>query len=220
MKLNDINRYMDHTLLKPDATPEQIRQLCEEAIKYDFYSVCVNSSYVSLAEAYLDGSDVEIACVVGFPLGAMTSEAKGFETIDAIEHGANEIDMVINVGRLKAGDTDYVQNDIAMVCQLAHDRNALVKVIIETCLLSDEEKELACKLAVKAGADYLKTSTGFAGGGATVEDVALMKKAVGDHVGVKASGGIRDYETAVKMIEAGATRLGTSASVNIIKELD
>lgn len=216
--MENLNRYFDHTLLKPEATRVQIEKLCSEAKEYDFYSVCVNSSYVSLAKEYLFGTDVKVASVVGFPLGAMSTEAKVFETIKAVEDGADEIDMVLYVGRLKSNETEYVKNDIREVCSAAHAQDALVKVIIETCLLTDEEKVTACRLSVEAGADFVKTSTGFGTGGATAEDVALMKKTVGDRAKVKASGGIRDLRKVLEMIEAGADRIGASASVDIMKE--
>jgi len=212
-----LNKYFDHTILKPDATLAQVEKLCQEALEYGFYSVCVNSCYVKACRDYLTDSDVKIAAVVGFPLGACTTATKAFETEEACKDGASEIDMVINVGALKDGKTDYVLEDIRAVVQVAHKHNSLVKVIIETCLLSDDEKILACKLSEGAGADFVKTSTGFSTGGATAEDVALMKSIVGDRLQVKASGGIRDYQTTIKMIEAGADRIGASASVNIMK---
>lgn len=212
-----LNKYFDHTILKADATLAQVEKLCKEALEYDFYSVCVNSCYVKACRNHLADSDVKIAAVVGFPLGACTTLTKAFETEEACKDGASEIDMVINVGALKDGKTDYVLEDISAVVQAAHKHNALVKVIIETCLLSDDEKVTACKLSEKAGADFVKTSTGFSTGGATAEDIALMKSVVGDRLQVKASGGIRDYQTTMKMIEAGADRIGASASVNIMK---
>ena len=212
-----LNKYFDHTILKADATLAQVEKLCKEALEYDFYSVCVNSCYVKACRDYLADSDVKIAAVVGFPLGACTTLTKAFETEEACKDGASEIDMVINVGALKDGKTDYVLEDIRAVVQAAHKHNALVKVIIETCLLSDDEKVTACKLSEEAGADFVKTSTGFSTGGATAEDIALMKSVVGDRLQVKASGGIRDYQTTMKMIEAGADRIGASASVNIMK---
>lgn len=212
-----LNKYFDHTILKADATLSQVEKLCKEALEYDFYSVCVNSCYVKACRNHLADSDVKIAAVVGFPLGACTTLTKAFETEEACKDGASEIDMVINVGALKDGKTDYVLEDISAVVQAAHKHNALVKVIIETCLLSDDEKVTACKLSEKAGADFVKTSTGFSTGGATAEDIALMKSVVGDRLQVKASGGIRDYQTTMKMIEAGADRIGASASVNIMK---
>ncbi|KAB3533209.1 deoxyribose-phosphate aldolase [Alkaliphilus serpentinus] len=213
-----IERYIDHTILKPDATNVEIKKYCTEAKENHFYSVCVNGSNVVLVANELLGSDVKVTAVVGFPLGAATKETKAFETKNAIENGANEIDMVINVGALKEGNSNYVLEDIKAVVEAAKGR-AIVKVIIETALLTNEEKLIACNLSKEAGADFVKTSTGFSSGGATVEDVRLMKEVVGDALEVKASGGIRDYATAMAMIEAGATRLGCSASVNIVKGL-
>lgn len=218
MKLKKaLNKYFDHTLLKPEATCEQIDKLCEEAAKYDFYSVCVNSCYVARCTEKLHGTDVKIAAVVGFPLGACTSRTKAFETEEACMDGASEVDMVLNVGVFKNGDYDYIRDDIYAVVEAAAKYNAIVKVILETCLLTDDEIVEACKLAKEAGAHFVKTSTGFNSGGATVADVALMKKTVGDALEVKASGGIRDYDTAMAMIEAGADRIGASASVAIME---
>lgn len=211
----NIANMIDHTLLKPEATEEQIVQLCAEAKQYGFASVCVNPSWVKTAARELSGTDVRVCTVIGFPLGATTPETKAFETKNAIENGAREVDMVINIGALKSGADDWVERDIRAVVEAAAGK-ALVKVIIETALLTDDEKVRACQLAVKAGADYVKTSTGFSGGGATIEDVALMRKTVGDNVGVKASGGVRDRKTAEAMIEAGATRIGTSSGVAIV----
>lgn len=211
-------KYIDHTLLKANATPEQIAKICEEARTYDFASVCVNSCYAGLVTELLKGSDVKTCCVVGFPLGAMLPAAKAFETSAAIEAGATEIDTVINVGALKAGNTQFVQEDIEAVVKAAKGK-AIVKVIIETCLLTDEEKVTACLLAKAAGADFVKTSTGFSTAGATVADVALMKKTVGDEMQVKAAGGIRDYETAMAMIQAGADRIGASAGIAIVSAM-
>ena len=210
-------RRIDHTLLKPDATADQIAQLCFEARKYHFASVCVNPTYVKLCSDLLKGTDVKVCTVIGFPLGATSTEVKAFETQNAIEHGATEIDMVINIGALKAGDNDLVARDIREVVKVAHKSGAIVKVIIETALLTDEEKIVACLLAKEAGADFVKTSTGFSSGGATVHDVALMRKAVGPELGVKAAGGIHSQEEAKQMIAAGATRLGASAGVKIIQ---
>jgi deoxyribose-phosphate aldolase len=207
---------IDHTLLKPDATPDEIRELCEEAKKYSFASVCVNPGYVSLCSELLSGTEVRICTVVGFPLGSTTTEVKRFETEQAIQNGATEIDMVINVGRLKQGDYEYVDNDVKQVVSTAKQNNALCKVIIETALLTDEEKVKACIICKKAGADFVKTSTGFSKGGATVGDVALMKFVVGSDIGVKASGGIRSKEDAEAMIASGADRIGASASVKIV----
>ncbi len=208
---------IDHTLLKPDATQEQIAQLCFEARKYGFASVCVNPTWVSLCSQLLEGSSVKVCTVIGFPLGATAPEVKAFEAENAIEHGASEIDMVINIGALKARDLDLVARDIRGVVSSSHARGAIVKVIIEAVLLADEEKTIACLLSKEAGADFVKTSTGFASGGATVHDVELMRKAVGPEMGVKAAGGVRTYEEAESMIRAGATRIGASAGVKIIQ---
>lgn len=211
-----MNLYIDHTLLKPEATEADIQKLCAEAREYNFYSVCVNSSYVELASMELSGSETKVCAVVGFPLGAMELNSKAFETDQACLHGATEIDMVIHVGALKEGRYEYVTNDIAAVVSVASEYNATVKVILETCLLTKEEIIKACELAVAAGADFVKTSTGFSTGGATAEDVALMRATVGDFAQVKASGGIRDIQKANEMIAAGADRLGTSASIAIV----
>lgn len=210
------SRLFDHTLLKADATKEQIMKVCEEARQYGFASVCVNSYYTALVAGQLAGTDVKTCTVVGFPLGQMSTRAKCAETSAAVEDGAQEIDMVINVGALKEHDDEAVLQDIVSVKKECGDK-ALLKVIIETCLLTDEEKVRACELAVKAGADFVKTSTGFSTGGATAQDVALMRKTVGEHVGVKASGGIRDTKTAQEMLAAGASRLGTSATIAIVE---
>lgn len=218
LKMKPLNEYIDHTLLKPEATSGEIIQLCQEAKEYGFYSVCVNSSYVPLAVAQLKGSGVKVASVVGFPLGAMSTQAKAYEADWVCEKGALEVDMVLNIGALIEGRTQEVKDDIGVVCQFAHEYDAKVKVILETCLLSKEQIVLACQLAKEAGGDFVKTSTGFSKGGATLEAVALMKETVGDNMMVKASGGIRDYKTAMVMIEAGADRLGASASVSIMKE--
>ena len=217
MDKKEIAKYLDDTLLKADATPEQIVKICEEAKTYGCASVCVNSGYVPLVSKELAGSEVKTCCVIGFPLGACTSEAKAAETTDSVEKGANEVDMVINVGRAKAGEWDYVKSDIEAVVKAAAGK-ALVKVIIETCLLTDEEKIKACQAAKEAGADFVKTSTGFSTGGAKVEDIRLMRETVGPDMGVKASGGVRDFEKAQAMIEAGADRIGASAGVELIKE--
>ncbi|MBI5501443.1 MAG: deoxyribose-phosphate aldolase [Deltaproteobacteria bacterium] len=211
----DLARYIDHTLLKPDATEPEVRKLCEEARKHTFASVCVNPSWVGLCAKLLAGSPVKVCTVIGFPLGATTPTAKAVETRDAIANGAAEIDMVINVGALKSGDDDLVCRDIEGVVQAARGA-AIVKVILETALLAREEKIKACLLAKRAGADFVKTSTGFSSGGATVEDIALMRETVGPAMGVKASGGIRDTATAAAMVAAGATRIGASASVAIV----
>ncbi|MCY8935370.1 deoxyribose-phosphate aldolase [Peribacillus frigoritolerans] len=209
---------IDHTLLKADATKEQIKVLCEEAREYSFASVCVNPTWVKYASELLEGSEVKVCTVIGFPLGANTPETKAFETKDAIANGAHEVDMVINIGALKDKDDELVERDIRAVVA-ASTGKALSKVIIETSLLTDEEKVRACELAVKAGTDYVKTSTGFSTGGATVEDIALMRKTVGPDIGVKASGGVRNTSDAQNVIEAGATRIGASAGVSIVKGL-
>lgn len=214
--MQNLAKFIDHTALKPDTTKEQIEQLCQEAKEYGFASVCVNPCWVKAAFEWLDGTDVKVCTVIGFPLGATTTDVKKFETKDAIEKGATEVDMVINVGALKSGDHVLVEEDIRAVVESAKGK-ALTKVIIETSLLTDEQKERACKLAVEAGADFVKTSTGFSGGGATVNDIALMRKTVGPDVGVKASGGVRDLKTTQAMVQAGATRIGASAGVSIIK---
>lgn len=210
--------YIDHTILKPDAKEGDVIKLCREALEYKFASVCVNASNVKLADSFLHGTEVKVCTVVGFPLGATTKETKAFEAAQAIENGADEVDMVINIGALKSGKLDTVEEDIKAVAEVCK-KKALLKVIIETCLLTDEEKVTACELSKKAGADYVKTSTGFSAGGATVEDVTLMRRTIGTNMGVKASGGIRNLESTLKMIEAGATRIGASASVSIINEL-
>lgn len=214
----NFNKYIDHTALKADTDLKQIEKLCAEAKEYDFFSVCVNSYYVKKAAALLAGSSVKVCTVVGFPLGASTMETKRFEAMKACAEGAKEIDMVINVSAIKSQDWQYVLDDMSSLAQVTHQQGGLLKVILETALLTDEEKRKACELAVKANVDFVKTSTGFSTSGATVEDVKLMRSIVGT-MGVKASGGIRDAETARKMIEAGATRLGTSASVEIVKGL-
>ena len=218
MKLpKPLNKYFDHTLLKPEATNEQIDKLLKEAREYDFYSVCVNTCYVSRCYDALKDTDVKVAAVVGFPLGACTTQSKVFETQEAFMDGASEVDMVLNVGKFKSGDNDYVRDDIRAVADAAHNFGGILKVILETCLLTDDEIVEACKLSMEAGADFVKTSTGFSTGGATEHDVKLMKETVGDHLSVKASGGIRDYEQCMKMIEAGADRIGASASVKIME---
>lgn len=210
-----LNKYIDHTLLKPDASQEQIETLIEEAKKYDFASVCVNPTWVNFAAQALKATDVKVCTVIGFPLGANTPELKAFETSDAIQNGANEVDMVINIGALKSRNFDLVERDIRAVVEAA--KGTLVKVIIETCLLTDDEKVRACQIAQKAGADFVKTSTGFSTGGATVADVALIRKTVGPDMGVKASGGARSYEDALAFIKAGATRIGASSGVAIME---
>ncbi|SDY51575.1 deoxyribose-phosphate aldolase [Evansella caseinilytica] len=213
----ELAKYIDHTLLKPDATKEEIIALSEEAKAYGFASVCVNPTWVGAAyEVLKDTPDVKVCTVIGFPLGANTPEVKAYETKNAIENGATEVDMVINIGALKEGNDALVLDDIKAVADAARGK-ALTKVIIETSLLTGEEKVRACKLAVEAGTDYVKTSTGFSGCGATVEDIRLMRAAVGRDVGVKASGGVRDREAAEAMIEAGATRIGASAGIAIVK---
>ncbi|WP_218654535.1 deoxyribose-phosphate aldolase [Streptococcus dysgalactiae] len=210
-----INKYIDHTLLKADSVQSQFDQLIHEAKTYDFASVCVNPCWVAYAAEALKDSDVKVCTVVGFPLGATTSATKAFETKDAIANGADEIDMVINIGLLKQGDDQAVEDDMRAVVEASGDK--LVKVIIEACLLTDEEKVRACQLAVKAGVDFVKTSTGFSTGGATISDVKLMRQTVGPDIGVKAAGGARSLEDAIAFIEAGATRIGTSAGVTIMK---
>ena len=211
----DIARLIDHTALKADTTPEMIRQLCREASEYHFYSVCVNPSFAGLAREELADTGVKICVVIGFPLGAHLSQVKAFETNKAIEDGAEEVDMVINIGSLKAQEFKQVQSDIEAVVSASNGR--ICKVIIETALLNQEEKRTACLIARDAGAAFVKTSTGFGPAGATVEDVKLMRKVVGENMGVKAAGGIRDYVTAFKMVEAGATRIGASKGIEIIK---
>lgn len=211
---------IDHTLLKPDATPAQIARLCAEALQYRFASVCVNPGYVPLCASLLKGSPVAVCTVIGFPLGATTTKVKVFEATQAAADGARELDMVIAVGRLKAQQIPEVAADIHQVVAAGHAQGALVKVIIETALLSDAEKVAACLLAARAGADFVKTSTGFAGGGATAADIALMRRAVGPEVGVKASGGVRTLAEAQAMIAAGATRIGASAGVAIVQEAE
>lgn len=217
----ELAKMIDHTILKADATQSDIEKLCDEAKKYNFASVCVNPYWVPLASDLLKNSTVKVCTVIGFPLGATSSESKAYETEIAILQGADEVDMVINVGAMKNNKTDIVENDILSVVNSARktgktqNKNIIVKVILETCYLTKDEIKNACLCAKNAGADFVKTSTGFGTGGATVEDVALMKETVGETMQVKASGGIRDYETAIKMIEAGATRLGTSSGIAI-----
>jgi deoxyribose-phosphate aldolase len=208
---------IDHTLLKPDATQDQVAQLCFEARKHNFAAVCINPAYVALCHELLKGSDVAICTVIGFPLGATSTDAKVFEAQQAIRDGATELDMVINIGALKSKDYELVQQDIASLARICHAGNAILKVIIEAALLTDEEKVIACQLAKVAGADFVKTSTGFGPGGATAADVALMRRVVGPGMGVKAAGGIRTFEAAQEMIAAGASRIGASASVKIIQ---
>ncbi len=213
-----MQKYIDHTILKPDATEEQVKKICDEAKEYGFASVCVNPYYTAYVSRELVGTDVETCTVIGFPLGATTKKVKAFETKNAVENGAQEVDMVINIGALKSKKYDIVQEDIQAVVDAAKGK-AIVKVIIECCLLTDEEKQNACELSVRAGADYVKTSTGFSTGGATVEDVRLMSKTVQGKAKVKASGGIRDLKVARAMDEAGANRIGTSSGIKIVREL-
>lgn len=215
----EIARMIDHTLLKPEATIEDIQKLCDEAKQFHFASVCVNPSFVKFCANKLKGTDVKVCTVIGFPLGATTTETKRFEAAQAIENGAEELDMVINIGMLKSGNYDYVFNDIQQVVLEAKPKRIIVKVIIETCLLSDEEKIKACLISKDAGADFVKTSTGFSKGGATAGDVALMRYVVGGSMGVKASGGIRSREDAELMIASGADRIGASASVKIVQNI-
>lgn len=214
----EIAAMIDHTLLRPDATAEEIKTLCAEARAHDFASVCVNPVHVAACAKHLRGSRVKVCTVIGFPLGASSSSVKAFEARRAIREGAREVDMVLNVGALKAGDLDTVFQDMRAVVEAAHDSGVILKVILETALLTDEEKVAACVLAKRAKADFVKTSTGFSSGGATVRDVALMREAVGPKMGVKASGGIRTYADARAMVEAGATRIGASAGVRIVRE--
>ena len=218
MATTNVAAMIDHTLLKPEATKEQIEKLCQEAIENKFFSVCVNPVWVRTSKELVKNSGVKVCTVIGFPLGASTSETKAFETKNAIENGADEVDMVINIGALKDQNDTLVESDIRAVVEAAKGK-ALTKVIIETSLLTKEEKIRACEISVKAGADYVKTSTGFSTGGATFDDIALMRKTVGPSIGVKASGGVRSTEDAQKMIEAGATRIGASSSVDIIRGL-
>ena len=210
-----LNKYIDHTILKATASSSDVQKLCEEAIEHKFYSVCVNGCYVADAKHLLQGTYVKVAAVVGFPLGAMTTAAKVFEAKEAVENGAREIDMVINVAKLKDGEFDYVENEIRLIKEAIGDN--VLKVIIETCYLTDEEKVKVCELSLVAKADFVKTSTGFGTGGATYEDVKLMKSVVGDNAKVKASGGVRDKEIAQKYVDLGAERLGTSSGIEIVK---
>ena len=212
---------IDHTVLKAFSSKEDVIKVCNEAKEYGFFSVCINPTHIELAKKELEGSNVKVCTVIGFPLGANTSEVKAFETKDAIAKGAHEVDMVINIGALKDKNYDLVYNDIKAVVDAAN-KEALVKVIIETCYLTDEEKTIACELSVKAGADYVKTSTGFGTGESTPEDIKLMRDVVGPNIGVKASGGVRTTEDAIKVIDAGASRIGASASIAIAtgKETD
>ena len=212
----EIAKTIDHTILKPEAMPTDVIEICEEAIEYGFASVCVNSCYTPIVASQLEDSGVKTCVVIGFPLGAMSTASKVAETKDAIEYGANEIDMVINVGMLKQAEYNYVFNDIKAVTDTAHEMNAICKVIIETSLLTTEEKVKACLISKEAKADFVKTSTGFSGGGATVEDISLMKRVVGDELKIKASGGVRSREDAVNVLNAGADRIGASAGVKIV----
>ncbi|MDP5274978.1 deoxyribose-phosphate aldolase [Chengkuizengella axinellae] len=212
----NIAKMIDHTALNPTTSKSQIEKLCEEAKEFQFASVCVNPTWVETASSLLKDAGVDICTVIGFPLGANTPETKAFETTNVIKNGATEVDMVINIGALKDKNDELVERDIRAVVEAAKGK-ALTKVIIETCLLTDEEKERACRLSVKAGADFVKTSTGFSTGGATVEDIALMRKTVGPDIGVKASGGVRSLQDAEAMINAGATRIGASSGVAIVQ---
>lgn len=211
-----LSKYIDHTILKADATKEKLIKLCNEAIEYDFKTVCVNPSYIQLCKDLLKDSDVLVCTVIGFPLGQMTTEAKVFETKDAIAKGADEVDMVINIAKLKDRDLEYVTNEIKAIKEACG--NHVLKVIIETCLLTDEEKELACKCILDAKADFVKTSTGFSTNGATFHDVELLKKCVGDNCLVKAAGGVKTHDDFLKMIELGADRIGTSSGVKLLQE--
>jgi deoxyribose-phosphate aldolase len=216
---SSLARMIDHTNLRPEATEDQIIRLCRESREFGFAAVVVNAAYVPLAGSHLEGSDVKVATVVGFPLGATLSSVKRFEAREALKLGAREIDMVLNVGALKWGQREFVRSEIQSVAEVTHEQGGLLKVILETVLLTEEEKKLACELSVRAAADFVKTCTGFLGGGATVEDVRLMREVVGPSIGVKASGGIRTAAGAKAMIEAGANRIGTSSGVRIIEEL-
>lgn len=226
MKIENLNKYIDHTVLKPEASNADIKKLCTEARKYKFATVFVNPSYVELAAKLLKGSGVKVGCAVGFPLGATTTEVKVMEALQAIKNGAQEIDMVINIGAVKSKNYRLVESDIKSVVKAvkptrlagARAKRVGVKTILETCLLTNEEKVKVAKIAKRVGTWFVKTSTGFSTGGATVEDIKLLRKTVGPKMGVKASGGIRDYKTALAMIEAGANRIGTSSGVKIIKE--
>lgn len=214
MNKKELAQMIDHTILKPEATEAEIMQLCKEAVEYGFASVCINPSMVKKAAIILEGSEVKVCTVIGFPLGATTTEVKAFETEQTIKDGATEVDMVINVGKLKENNLEYLKNDIAAVVNAAKGK-AITKVIIESCLLTDEEKVTVCTIAKEVGADFVKTSTGFSSGGATKEDIKLMREIVGPDMGVKASGGVRSNEDAMSMIENGATRIGASASIAI-----
>ena len=213
----NIAKYIDHTLLKPEATRKDVDKLCGEALEHGFYSVCINGCRVKYAAELLDPSDVKVCAVIGFPLGACTTKIKAMETKTAISDGADEIDMVMNIGKFRDGDYEYVLNDIKAVVDESHEKGVIVKVILETCLLENEEIEKACEICLEAGADFVKTSTGFNKEGATLEAVAIMKKAVGDRALVKAAGGVRNYQTAIDFINAGASRLGCSSSVAVVE---
>ena len=213
---NEVAKYIDHAVLKPNHTDDDVRKACEMAKRWNIASVCVKPCHVLLAKKLLEGSDVKVCTVIGFPNGSTTTATKAFETIDAIMNGASEIDMVMNVGKLISGDEHYVLNDIKQIINTCHSENVICKVIIETSLLTDDLMVKACELVKQAGADYVKTSTGFNGGGATLEDIALMKNTVGDQVKIKASGGIKTYEQAVAFIEAGCSRFGTSSTEEIL----
>ena len=210
----ELSKYIDHTLLKATAQPKDIKKLCSEAIDYNFYAVCVNGCYVPLAKKELENSPVKVAAVIGFPLGAMSTPAKVMETQKCIEEGADEIDMVINIGKLQSGNIQYVENEIAAIKEATGKKQ--LKVIIETCYLSEDEKKTACNLAMNAGADFVKTSTGFGTGGATLEDIQLMKNVVGERVKIKASGGIKDTKTALEYVALGISRIGTSSGIEIV----
>ncbi len=212
-----VAQLIDHTILRPDAVRSEVRQVCAEALRFEFASVCVNTCWISLVAAELKGSPVKVCATVGFPLGAASTAAKVAETLGAIADGAQEIDMVINIGALKAREDEVVASDIRAVVNASHEKGAIVKVIIETCLLTDAQKVIACEIAKEAGADFVKTSTGFSKSGATVEDIALMRKTVGPDLGVKASGGVRTLEDLRAMAAAGATRIGSSSSVKIVE---
>ncbi len=212
----DIARLIDHTILKPEAVRAEVVRVCDEALRFEFASVCVNSCWVPLVAEQLKGSRVKVCTVVGFPLGAAATAAKVAEARGAVEHGATEVDMVLNVGMLKGGELEYVESDIRSVADACHADGAILKVILETCLLTDDEKETACRLAVQACADFVKTSTGFGKAGASVADIALMRRVVGPDIGVKASGGIRTLDDVKAMVAAGASRIGASAGVKIV----
>jgi deoxyribose-phosphate aldolase len=214
--MTNLNEYIDHTLLKPEATKEQVEKLCEEAIEHSFKSVCINPYYIPVAKKILFGKTPLVCTVIGFPLGMNTTETKVYETAKAIDDGADEIDMVINIGAMVDGDYETVKADIAAIHEVTNDKNKLLKVIFETSKLTNEQIQKACEICVEVGVEFVKTSTGFGGGGATLEHIKLMRETVGADMGVKASGGVRDKETAMRMIEAGATRIGTSSGIQIV----